>query len=56
MFKVIAAALLLSSAGLALASDASFDQRQVRTEKAASKNVGAKADAPAGCSCSHARS
>jgi hypothetical protein len=56
MFKIIAAALLLSSAGVALASDASFDQRQVRTEKAAPKDAGAKAVAPAGCSCPHARS
>ena len=56
MFKIIAAALLLSSAGLALASDASFDQRQVRTENAAPKDVGAKANAPAGCNCAHARS
>jgi hypothetical protein len=60
MFRMIAAAVLLSSAGLALASDVSYDLRQ-RSEKAAPapSDAGAKNDAPrpAGtCGCQHARS
>ena len=55
MFKMIAAAVLLSSAGLALASDVSYDQQQIRAEKAAPKDAGAKTDAPrpAACTCQH---
>jgi hypothetical protein len=59
MFRMIAAAVLLSSAGVALASDVSYDLRQVRSEKAAPapKDAGAKNNAPvSACSCQHARS
>ncbi len=59
MFKTIAAVLLLTGAGLALASDASYDQSQSRTASAAvSKDASAKNDAPRPwtCSCQHGRS
>ena len=55
--RMFAVAALLASAGVALASDASFDRQP---QASASKEVTAKSDAPrtpaTGCSCQHGRS
>jgi hypothetical protein len=58
--KMIAVVAVLAGSTVALASDASFDQAQLRQEKPATTTSGAKAEAPstaaAPCSCSHAHS
>jgi hypothetical protein len=57
MFKMIAAALLLAGTGMALASDASYDQKE--SAAPVSRDAGAKPEAArpmTACSCQHARS
>jgi hypothetical protein len=60
--RMIAVAALLASAGVALASDASYDLQQARNAKAAQASTasGAKDAAPSTaatpCGCSHGRS
>jgi hypothetical protein len=57
--KMIAVVAILAGSTVALASEASFDQAQVRTEKTATTG-GARTQAPstaaAPCGCSHSHS
>jgi hypothetical protein len=58
--RMIAVTALLASAGVAFASDASYDLQQTQSDKAAPalKDAGAKdvSTTAAPCSCQHARS
>jgi hypothetical protein len=60
MLRMIAVAVLLSGTGVALASDASFDQQVRRENATAPTSGGGKSVAPstsaAPCGCSHAHS
>ena len=53
--RMIVAVALLAGSAVALAADASFDQKQLRQESAAQTSGGAKT-AAAACTCPHARS
>ena len=56
---MIAVAALLASAGVALASDASYDLKQARSANAAQASTtkdAAPSTAAAPCGCSHGRS